>query len=58
MARTSIVQDAWSQGRALTLHGWIYRLSDGLLRDTGLSASRADEVRPAYLSAMQRVGTK
>lgn len=30
---TTIVQDAWRQGRPLTVHGWIYSISDGLLRE-------------------------
>jgi carbonic anhydrase len=58
VARTSIVQDAWARGRELTLHGWIYRLSDGLLRDTGLSVSSASDVRPAYEAALKRVGDR
>ena len=33
---TTIVQDAWARGQRLTLHGWIYHLDDGLLRDLGL----------------------
>jgi carbonic anhydrase len=58
VARTSIVQDAWARGRELTLHGWIYRLSDGLLRDTGVSASSAHDVRPARDAALRRAGTR
>jgi len=30
---TSIVQNAWKRGQNLEIHGWIYRLSDGLLHD-------------------------
>ena len=33
VCETTIVQDAWERGQALTVHGWIYRLDDGLLRD-------------------------
>ena len=33
VARTTIVQDAWRRGQPLELHGWIYGLKDGLLRD-------------------------
>ena len=33
VGRTSIVQDAWRRGQDLTVHGWIYDLKDGLLRD-------------------------
>jgi carbonic anhydrase len=37
VCRTSIVQDAWSRGQALAVHGWIYGLHDGLLRDLGVT---------------------
>ena len=37
VARTATVQEAWSRGQPLTIHGWIYDLSDGLLRDLGVS---------------------
>jgi carbonic anhydrase len=33
VCRTNIVQDAWRQGRPLVVHGWIYSVADGLLRD-------------------------
>ena len=33
VCRTSIVEDAWARGQALTVHGWIYGIQDGLLRD-------------------------
>jgi carbonic anhydrase len=33
VCRTTIVQDAWSRGQQLAVHGWIYALQDGLLRD-------------------------
>src|SRR5262249_33582203 len=37
VVRTSIVQEAWSRGQALTVHAWIYALRDGLLRDLQFS---------------------
>ncbi|MEO8679728.1 MAG: carbonate dehydratase [Vicinamibacterales bacterium] len=37
IARTTIVQDAWRARQPLELHGWIYRLKDGLLHDLGVS---------------------
>ena len=37
VSRTTVVRDAWTNGRALTVHGWIYDVSDGLLRDLGLT---------------------
>jgi carbonic anhydrase len=33
VCRTSIVIDAWARGQPLTVHGWIYGINDGLLRD-------------------------
>ena len=35
--RTTIVQSAWQRGQELVVHGWIYGLQDGLLRDLGVS---------------------
>ncbi len=45
---TTIVQNAWARGQALTVHGWVYSLRDGLLQDLGCSASSAAAVRGAY----------
>jgi len=33
VAESSIVQNAWKRGQKLAVHGWVYRLSDGLLQD-------------------------
>ncbi len=38
VCHTGTVQDAWERGQALQVHGWIYRLSDGLLTDLEVSA--------------------
>ena len=37
VGQTTIVRDAWTRNQTLTVHGWIYDLSDGLLRDLGVS---------------------
>jgi carbonic anhydrase len=39
VCETSIVRDAWLRGQALTVHGWLYGLADGLLCDLGLAAA-------------------
>jgi carbonic anhydrase len=47
VAQTTIVRDAWARGQSLTIHGWIYGLRDGLLRDLGVwidSAAKSDEM--------------
>ncbi|MBM4014821.1 MAG: carbonate dehydratase [Planctomycetes bacterium] len=43
LGRAGVVQEAWRLGRPLHLHGWIYGLSDGLLRDLGVGCSSAAE---------------
>jgi len=39
LSRTDVIRNAWSMRRRVTLHGWIYSLSDGLLRDLGVSVA-------------------
>ncbi|MES2151488.1 MAG: carbonate dehydratase [Pseudomonadota bacterium] len=45
-AQTTVVQDAWERGQQLTVHGWVYGLHDGLLRDLGMSIGGADQLAP------------
>ena len=44
VAETTIVRDAWGRGEALALHGWIYDVRDGLLRDLGMCATSESEL--------------
>lgn len=48
VCQTTIVQDAWKDGKNLTVHGWIYGLHDGLLNDLGISVSSKDELRDIH----------
>ena len=48
VCHTTIVQDAWRRGQSLTVHGWIYSLGDGLLRDLGLVIATPDQIPPEY----------
>ncbi len=43
VGETTIVQDAWARGKQLAIHGWVYDLHDGLLRDLGVGVNGADE---------------
>jgi carbonic anhydrase len=52
VARTVVVQDAWQRGQGLTIHGWIYGLKDGLVRDLGLTVSAPDEIPGRYATAL------
>jgi len=53
VSRTTIVRDAWARGQKLSLHGWIYALHDGLLRDLGVTAQSLDECNERYAAALQ-----
>ena len=55
VSRTTIVQTAWQRGQELVVHGWIYGLHDGLLRDLGLSIDNAAGLNEAYRSALEVV---
>ena len=52
VCRTTMVQDAWRRGQPLGVHGWIYRLQDGLLRDLGLSVTGESELPEAHGRAL------
>jgi carbonic anhydrase len=47
LARTTFVRDAWSAGRGLSIHSWIYGIEDGLLRDLGMTLTSAEELATA-----------
>lgn len=56
VCRTTIVQQAWDSGQALTVHAWVYRLTDGLLRDLRFCASNLAEAEAQY-STVAGLGT-
>jgi carbonic anhydrase len=39
------VQEAWQKGQPLTIHGWIYSIANGLLKDLNVCISSADELK-------------
>ncbi|HEX7332601.1 MAG TPA: carbonate dehydratase [Pyrinomonadaceae bacterium] len=54
VGRTTIVQTAWERGQQLVLHGWIYSLEDGLLRDLGVTIDNAEGLAAAYQGAIDK----
>ena len=48
VCHTSIVQDAWQRGQRLEVHGWIYSIEDGLLRDLDVSFDSPERVPSVY----------
>jgi carbonic anhydrase len=39
VSRVAVVRNAWRRGQTLAIHGWIYDLADGLLRDLNISVA-------------------
>jgi carbonic anhydrase len=52
VGRTTIVQSAWQRGQEVAIHGWIYRLEDGLLHDLSISIDNAEGLAVAYRGAI------
>lgn len=46
VARTRIIQNAWLRGQQLDIHGWIYSVRDGLLRDLDTTISGQEQIAP------------
>ena len=55
MCLTTIVQDAWARGQALSVHGWVYSLLDGRVRELGMDVDTPDGLTAAYDKALSRL---
>ena len=55
VCETTIVQDAWERGQDLTVHGWIYGLKDGKIRDLYVTVSDLNELNSTYQNAIRRM---
>lgn len=57
VCQTTIARDAWERGQALAVHGWIYGLKDGLLRDLNITITdpqRAPDIQANAISNLLR----
>ena len=52
MCQTTIVRDAWDRGQELAVHGWIYGLRDGLVRDLGTTVTSLEESGSTFRAAL------
>lgn len=43
VSQTTVVQDAWARGQELAVHGWVYSLEDGIIRDLGVRLNGPEE---------------
>jgi carbonic anhydrase len=57
VCHTTIVQNAWASGRPLAVHGLIYGLGDGLLRDLAVRITNPDQIDDIYRTRAQHSAT-
>ena len=55
LGRTSIVKNAWKNGKKLSLHGWVYDVNDGFLVDQGVVATSRETLEISYRNAISRL---
>jgi carbonic anhydrase len=58
VSQTTVVRDAWSRGSPLAVHGWIYDLRDGLLRDLGMCVTAESELGTLTEAARATAGRR
>jgi carbonic anhydrase len=58
LCQTTILEDAWARGQQVSVHGWVYSLLDGRVRELGMDVSSAAELDPVYEGALARVGLR
>lgn len=55
VCETTIVQDAWARGQDLTVHGWVYSVADGIVRDLQMNLASANGLHDCYATALKAV---
>jgi carbonic anhydrase len=54
VALSTVVQDAWARGQTVAVHGWVYGLRDGLLKDLQVTMDRPEMVVQVFSNAIKR----
>lgn len=58
LGRSSIVRSAWTNGKKLSLHGWVYDVKDGFLIDQGVIATSRETLEITYRNAIAKITTE
>ena len=58
VCQTTIARDAWERGQELSVHGWVYGLRDGLLRDLNTTVASAGDPSEVYRAAVASVAAE
>jgi carbonic anhydrase len=55
VCQSTVLQDAWTRGQQISVHGWVYGVHDGLLQDLKITVSGSDGLEAVYLAAIEAV---
>ncbi len=55
VAQSTVLQDAWSRGQSVSLHGWVYGVHDGLLQDLKMTVAGAGGLEAQYEASIRAV---
>lgn len=55
LGRSSIVKSAWERGKTLSIHGWVYDVTDGFLNDQGVIATSRETLEITYRNAIAKL---
>ena len=55
VSEATVMRDAWARGQEVAVHGWIYGLADGIVRELGPSSQRDEDVQGIYEAAVAEI---
>ena len=55
---TTVIRDAWARGQRLAVHGWVYSLADGVVRELGMDVDSPESLDVAYVEALAKLRTR
>jgi carbonic anhydrase len=58
LCQTTVLEDAWARGQQVSVHGWVYSLLDGRVRELGMDVAGSAELNDVYERALARAGTR
>ncbi len=58
VCQTTVVDDAWSRGQPLSVHGWIYSLLDGRITDLAMTVEAREQLPGVYQTALNQLAVR